>query len=1068
MSVLTAVGTILMGRMEEARTQAVFDSYAQDSFQSLNSRIDGFARALDGAGAFFAASTFVSEQDWQNYVETLDIKKNLPGVLGVGFISLVKEGDDSGFRQQSLSLGYSPPPIHPDTGQPEKFVIEYIEPIETNRPAVGLDIGFEEGRKAAALRARETNTVQLTSPIKLVQDNESKAGFLLLRPMYDLGADLSSPKDREAAFNGWVYLPFVASALFHELSPHEVSVSALHAYETGNPDGDTQFHEDTLQAENLSPRFRATRDVFIFGRNWSLTWASTAAFEQANYGYAKWIVVASGIALVSLVAIILRVIANRDLRVRNDVQRRTKELRAKSEETQSVIENAVIAIFVLDQNDRIVSANQAAQSLLAVSSNDIGKPIQRLIKIQATSDDTLGAAQPARAPNAPDLRLKVQKNVWTTANGSPRTTLLVQDVSESEASARKLQDSEARWNLALEGAQIGVFDVDLETNRSVVSDTWRKLMQISDDATEQDTQDQFLARVHPDDLVAMLAADTDCIDGLTDRSISEYRMRFDGEPDRWMRSDAVVVSRNAQGKALRLIGAQTDATALHEAREALRASRERFELLLEQAPVGMAIFSAKGRFIGKNDALCRMTGFTEEEMLENLKFQDLVSSADYISILRAIRAAKTEQLSSYQNEYKIIPKVGPPIWGLLSVSWTFDLIEKAEVFIVQINDITEKKNIDKMKSEFVATVSHELRTPLTSIKGALGLLRGPMLENMPPSAERLLEIAASNTERLSALVNDILDLERIRSGETAFQIEPCDLAALLSEVMEQMLPFAVQHKVLFVLEAPSEEVIAMIDGKRTQQLVVNLLSNACKYSYNDTEVHIRLETVAGQALVCILNSGPVITDEFKSRIFRPFSQADASDTRASGGTGLGLNISRQIVERMDGQIGFESKIGAPTVFWFTVPLSHEGRSTSREVKHTSPEVKSVEPLEQRSVSQNLMFKMLHLEDDSDFAEIIKRSLTDKAQMTNVRTLAQAREAIKSDTFDLVVIDWDLPDGDGRDFIDDVAKQQPQARIISLSATDSVIRDLRIDHEMVKSRANLDDIVAKMVNTALTA
>ena len=112
--------------------------------------------------------------------------------------------------------------------------------------------------------------------------------------------------------------------------------------------------------------------------------------------------------------------------------------------------------------------------------------------------------------------------------------------------------------------------------------------------------------------------------------------------------------------------------------------------------------------------------------------------------------------------------------------------------------------------------------------------------------------------------------------------------------------------------------------------------------------------------------------------------------------------------------------------------------------------------------------MLHLEDDSDFAEIIKRGLADKAKITSVRTLAQAREAIKSDSFDLVVVDWDLPDGNGRDFIDDIEKQQSQARIISLSATDSVIRDLRIDHEMAKSRTNLDDIVAKMANTALSA
>lgn len=1052
---LTVLFATFVDRLERSRTTATFETYADAGERGLVNRTDSYVMTLNAASGLFSASKAVTSDEWRRYVDLIDIDTRLPGILGLGYIALVKTEPDFDVSKSRLHRGVPLPAIHPDTGRDERFVIQLIEPMEDNEAALGLDIGFEPMRYAAAQLARETNEIRLTEAITLVQDKRTTSGFLLLRPQYDASADLSDPQQWDEAFQGWTYMPFTADALFRSLTAQRNEVKYLSVVDVTDPTAKIEIYNDRPDDLDHTPLYTATRPIEMFGRNWELTWTSTPMFEHAHSSISVWIVLALGLALMSLLSLMLRIISLREKRVETEVALKTLQLRAKTGEAQSVIDNAVIAVIVLDEQGFVVSSNKAAQDLFGADKLKIAQPITSTLIIGESSDPKRRDAHPARVPGRPELRLMVEENGWRTENGDLRKSLLVQDVTEVEAAEVKLQEAEARWNMALAGAQIGVFDIDLETQKSVVSDTWRDLMAVPRDVSNIEAQKIFFSRIHPDDRAILEAADRDCISGLTDRSIAEYRMAFPDGSFRWMKSDAIVVARDEEGKALRLLGAQTEITQLRNAQDALKESRERFELVLEQAPVGMALFNRGGGFHGVNDALCRMTGYSSEELRGGLRFSDLVSKADIKGLIRSIEELKRDAKSSYQGEFRIIPKSGPSIWGLLSIAWTNDPVSGEDVFIAQINDISEKKNIEKMKSEFVATVSHELRTPLTSIKGALGLMRGPMLKAMPAGAERLLEIAAANSERLTTLVNDILDLEKISSGEIDFNLTPCCMGQLLRDGVEQMLPFAAQHKVQFVLNIPQNQVCTKVDPQRTQQLIANLLSNACKYSDDDSEVHVRLESINGQALVCILNSGPPIPDEFKSRIFRPFSQADGSDTRVKGGTGLGLKISREIVERMDGKIGFQSTVGSPIVFWFAVPLATA----------EAPALQKKKPQTKKAIKQ---LHVLHVEDDTDFLEIVRTGLEGKADVTSVLSLSEAKQAILRGRFDVVVIDWELSDGHARELLSGIEKHQPQARIISLSAKEIGFRDIRVDHEIVKSRTDLSEIVSKVVEISKLA
>jgi signal transduction histidine kinase len=236
-----------------------------------------------------------------------------------------------------------------------------------------------------------------------------------------------------------------------------------------------------------------------------------------------------------------------------------------------------------------------------------------------------------------------------------------------------------------------------------------------------------------------------------------------------------------------------------------------------------------------------------------------------------------------------------------------------------LTDITEFKRIDRMKSEFVSTVSHELRTPLTSIRGSLGLIAGGIAGRLPEAAASLVEIAKNNCERLIRLINDILDTETIESGKMRFDLQVVQLEPLIRQALASNEGFAAQHKVRFELRAPDQPTWVRTDADRLSQVVTNLLSNAVKFSPAGAAVEVAIETREDRVRVEVRDHGSGIPEEFHTRIFQKFSQADSSDTRQSGGTGLGLNISKAIVERLGGSLGFTTDIGHGTMFFFELP-----------------------------------------------------------------------------------------------------------------------------------------------------
>lgn len=327
---------------------------------------------------------------------------------------------------------------------------------------------------------------------------------------------------------------------------------------------------------------------------------------------------------------------------------------------------------------------------------------------------------------------------------------------------------------------------------------------------------------------------------------------------------------------------------------------------------------------------------------------------------------------------------------------------KKRLFTGIVRDITERRKIDRMKNEFISTVSHELRTPLTSIRGALGLLVGGAMGDMPKPTRNLLTIAHGNTERLLLLINDILDIEKIEAGKMLFQFANVQLMPFLEEVVTANQAYAEEYGVQIKIVRGVEGGQVFADARRLTQVMSNLLSNACKFSPRGKTVEVAVDRKNSDLRISVSDIGPGIPESFQPNVFSKFTQSDATDTRKQGGTGLGLSITRAIVEKHGGRIGFVSTEGAGATFHVDLPAAVSGMDEMEA--ETAPM--------QINEGQDTI---LIVEDDPDMASLLGRMLAENGFNTDiVYTGAEARKRLQvtPSPYSAVTLDLTLPDQDG--------------------------------------------------------
>lgn len=386
------------------------------------------------------------------------------------------------------------------------------------------------------------------------------------------------------------------------------------------------------------------------------------------------------------------------------------------------------------------------------------------------------------------------------------------------------------------------------------------------------------------------------------------------------RKDGTLVHVSILGTPIRLDGGHVgvygiyrDITARHRMEEALRASEAFARSVMDHMLEGLVIVDEVSTIVSVNRASERIFGWRREELIgQHLRvLLPEAASGDADAFLRDARNKAMGRLT----EWRARRKTGEEFPFELAL---FAFASGGRHFYAgNIRDLSAREEVERLKKEFVATVSHELRTPLTSIRGALSLLAGGLVGRLPDEARETVHVAERNAVRLMALINDILDLERLERSRLEMRFADVPIADVLDRALETIAPMAEQQGV--TLEVPDTTARAWGDLDRLTQVVVNLLSNAVKFSPSGAAVTIAVTESPHWAEVRVTDRGRGVPAAFRDLIFQRFRQVSASDSRDKGGTGLGLAISKNIIDQHGGLIGVDSEEGRGATFWFRVP-----------------------------------------------------------------------------------------------------------------------------------------------------
>lgn len=346
--------------------------------------------------------------------------------------------------------------------------------------------------------------------------------------------------------------------------------------------------------------------------------------------------------------------------------------------------------------------------------------------------------------------------------------------------------------------------------------------------------------------------------------------------------------------------------------DSLSESLTLFRVAFERVPHGLIILDKARCIVEANPVMQHLLGWSE--VMRGLKFEKVIAKNHRQDLGELFTAQGADESATCESELlslaqdKVIP-VEISVVGL----------QHGQLgSLVFVRDIRDSRRLQQAQNEFISTASHELRTPLTSIIGALELVKSGTLGEMPREAGFVLDMAAANSDRLQKLINDLLDSNRLILGRMQLSLVPVYAEDVARGVAMSLQPIATQSRVTLRLEADGEPRV-MADKDKLAQVLVNLLANAIRFSHEGGEVIVRIAPEDDLVRFSVQDFGRGIDPSFAAKAFTRFGQADSSDSRELGGTGLGLFICKGLVESMHGQIGYESQPGQGATFWFELP-----------------------------------------------------------------------------------------------------------------------------------------------------
>jgi PAS domain S-box-containing protein len=1065
---IAALVSLQLDRSNRQERQARFQALSHRVAGDLKARIGIYETGLRGArGAVIAAGgESVTHERFREYSQSRDYKREFPGVRGYGYIHRVPRVDENAFLETARRDDTPMFAIHqigPHSG--DRFVIRYIEPEDNNREAIGLDIASESNRRTAAIEAAHTGMPTLTDPITLVQNlSKPRHGFLLLLPIYRTGAQTDTPEQRWQSTFGWSFATISIDEVLHDFDLVESDYS-LALWDDASTSAKTPFYLTRDYRQPAASALTYRQPITAYGQQWEVGVKARPSFV-ASLNQTSPAAIGAVIAAIALLvsALVYFFLLNRQ---------RRHQVSLDQARMAALVESSTDAILAEDTHGVVTHWNRAAERMFDYAPADaIGQPLRKLI------------APPGEHADGHDLLVEILSGRTVPSFTSQRRHrgghLIDVLVSASPILGRSgsivgvshiLHDitdrlrAEERFRLVVEASPSAMLMIDQDgvmalanrkaeelfgwPRRELVGHHISKLLP----PTVHGHHGDYIRRYFLQPETRAMGAGRDLFGLRSDGAQVPVEIGLnpiDTSDGRYALASVIDISERKRAEARVL-----ELNATLEQQVAERTAQIQTYSLLQRAILahaGYAIIATDnhGTITLFNPAAEAMLGYRADEVIGRRNVgvihdnDELAARIDPASAEAADSGVKKSDAEKGDtDEWIFVRKDGSRLPVLLTLSTLRGEDGETIGHLRVAVDLTERKSreqqlrqamsaaesANRYKSDFLANMSHEIRTPMNAILGMVYLLEK---SELPPAAQDMARKINSSARSLLTIINDVLDFSKIEAGRIELENEPFDLGEVL-ENMAALMSSAVGTKPVEMVVSPPPPGARCLKGDalRLGQVLINLVGNAIKFTERG-EVMLavrRLKTSeAGKVSLefSVRDTGIGIPKEKQDLIFSAFNQVDTSTTRNFGGSGLGLTISRRLVNLMGGELRVDSEPGHGSEFSFVISLEPDesfGPDDGRELPH-----------------------QVLVADDHDLARdnlvAIIQSFGWSVQAVDSGEAAIAAAAHDADEhrdaaerYDIILLDWQMPQVDGLAAAEAIRKQAgPQRQPIIIMVT----------------------------------
>ncbi|WP_339522526.1 PAS domain-containing hybrid sensor histidine kinase/response regulator [Pseudomonas sp. EA_35y_Pfl2_R111] len=1054
-SIAAAVG---VARFNQQQAGEAVNTAAQKSADAVVNRIKLYQYGLRGArGSIQTMGEHgITREGFDRYSKTRNVEVEFPGARGFGFIRRVAPQDEVAFLAQARADGWPDFAIRQLTPHDaERYVIQYISPVEPNRVAIGLDIASEANRRQAARSAMLSGEVRLSGPITLVQGiGQPQQSFLILMPIYRSVVDPSTVDAREAQAFGWSYAALSMDAVLSGIRPPEQAVS-LELRDITDPTQGVVFYKSEDEAtQDIVLSKTVERDVY--GRRWQLQFGVHPLFISQLRQLSPLLVLSLGLIGSVLLAALVGVLS----------VSRARQLQFIAEQAKlaAIVASSVDGIIGKNLDGTVTSWNGGAERLFGFSAQEaLGRRLSELIvpeSLKSEEAEILACIEAGKS--VPSFNTQRQDKNGTLIPVSVTVSPIrdsagqvigasktVRDNSEQIAAEAKIHE----LNSSLE-AQVVQRTSELNQLNVLLGNVMRSASEVAIIATDREGIIR-LFNTGAERILGYTAAElidksspaifhlNQEVEARSRELTAQYGQTIEGfrvfvhtaelegaETREWTYvrkngtylpvSLAVTAMRDEHGEITGYLGIAVDLTARKASENAFASARDQLLMAADVAELGIWSWILADNSLSWNDRMfelydqplsLRDTGLNYEHWHARVHPDDVEMAASKLSMA-------VEGRGLYDPIFRVVRPDGQ-----VRVVQAGAQVERdsrgVAVRVTGINrDITEQRELESRlldakeqadaasasKSSFLANMSHEIRTPMNAVLGMLHLVQNTELDSRQLDYVSKAETAAKS---LLGLLNDILDYSKIDAGKLQLDLHTFELETLMRD-LAVVLSGNQGHKdveVMFDLD-PQLPSALLGDSLRLQQVLINLAGNALKFTrYGQVVVRIEALQRLGEEVsvrIEVTDTGIGINADHLTRIFDGFTQAEASTTRRFGGTGLGLVISKRLINLMGGELQVSSEVGVGSRFWFDIELG---------VSH---------PLPLRAFCPGVDRPMrLLVADDNEVAGYLLARMVEALgwQVDLVNDGLQAVERVEQmqregKAYDVILMDWRMPDMDG--------------------------------------------------------